>query len=340
MRGNRARKMGREPLLDLAIARIGFLRPREKLSAALGLRSAAALAGAELADLEALAGRRFRACRFDPRELLRAAEGDLVWLGKRGARVLLLGEEGYPTALAEIYDPPFLLFARGELPDWDGPAVAVVGTRRPSMESARAAYFLAEGLAKAGVAVVSGLALGVDCRAHAGSLAGGGKTVAVLGCGIDALYPARNASLGGRILESGGCVLSEHPPGTPPAPFRFPERNRIISGLSEAAVIVEAPAGSGALYTADFALEQGREVAVLAGRDGNPRGAGCAALARDGAPIVGNAGEVLALLGAGRVARGLEPAPRGAGSAGRQLDLGLAGAKDTDEPGPRGPDAG
>ena len=179
---------------------------------------------------------------------------------------LARGGHGYPPLLATIHDPPPQLWLRGsagaEL--LARPSVAIVGARACSSYGRTVARSLARDLAAAGVVVVSGMARGVDGEAHRGAVEGGGPTVAVLGCGIDRDYPAAHADLARRIAET-GLLVSEYPTGVEPAPWRFPARNRIISGLSRAVVVVEARERSGALITVDFALEQGREVLVVPG---------------------------------------------------------------------------
>jgi DNA processing protein len=212
----------------------------------------------------------------------------------RGIRRVRCGEAGYPPLLGEIYNPPFLLYYLGRLPDPERPAAALVGTRKPSPAGSAQAYSLGRGLANAGIAVVSGLALGIDAMAHRGCVDGGGVTVAVLGSGLDELYPAANKPLARRILESGGAVVSEYPPGTKPYRWNFPERNRIISGLARGTVVVEAPERSGALHTARFALEQGRD--LWAGKAGllSPRGAGTRKLVEEGCGTAVSAADILA----------------------------------------------
>jgi DNA processing protein len=203
----------------------------------------------------------------------------------------------YPARLAELHDPPERLFARGVALDvLAGPAVAVVGSRSCSPYGAQVARALGRELASAGVPVVSGLARGVDGEAHRGALEAGGPTVAVLGCGIDRDYPRANASLARRIVES-GLVVSEYPPGVEPAPWRFPARNRIIAGLSDATVVVEARERSGALITADFALELGRDVFAVPGEITAALSAGTNELLRQGAAPLLSVGDVLDALG-------------------------------------------
>ncbi len=212
------------------------------------------------------------------------------------------GRRNYPRLLAELHDPPSRLYVRGESADvLEQTAVAVVGARSCSAYGAQVARALARELAAAGVVVVSGLARGIDGEAHRGALAAGGPTVAVLGCGIDRDYPRAHAELARRIAGS-GAVVSEYPPGVEPAPWQFPARNRIIAGLARATVVVEARQRSGALITADFALELGREVFAVPGEITSGLSAGTNDLIRQGATPLLAAEDVLETLG-------LEPAP-------------------------------
>lgn len=213
------------------------------------------------------------------------------------------GGRGYPPLLAELYDPPPRLHLRGGDPEvLHRPAVAVVGARSCSSYGGQVARDLSRELAAAGVLVVSGLARGVDGEAHRGALAGGGLTAAVLGCGIDRDYPRAHAELARRIVESGGLIVSEYAPGVEPAPWRFPARNRIIAGLAAATVVVEARERSGALITADFALELGREVFAVPGEITSGLSRGTNDLIRQGATPLLAADDVLEALG-------IEPTP-------------------------------
>ena len=217
-------------------------------------------------------------------------------------RRLRRGEHGYPTLLSQIPDPPSRLWLRG---DADvgllaAPAVAIVGARACSGYGRAVTRMLATEVAAAGVVVVSGLARGIDGEAHRGALAAGGRTVAVLGCGVDRDYPAAHAELARSIVEAGGLVVSEYEPGVEPAPWRFPARNRIIAGLALATVVVEARERSGALITADFALEDGREVLVVPGEITSSLSAGANALLRHGATPVTCAADVLEAIGVER----------------------------------------
>ncbi len=205
--------------------------------------------------------------------------------------------EEYLPLLREIYDPPFGLFYRGMLPDGEKPLVSVVGTRRPTGDGITAAYSIAEDLGQNGISVVSGLASGVDASAHRGNIAGGGLSLAVLACGVDIFYPRGNAVLAGKLLEAGGCILSEYPPGAQPLKYRFPRRNRIISGVSRSVIVVEAPEKSGALITADFALEQGRDMFVHGATLDSRRNAGGKKLYEQGAQAVLSACDVFSAWG-------------------------------------------
>ncbi|BCR06362.1 DNA polymerase [Desulfuromonas versatilis] len=211
-------------------------------------------------------------------------------LEQDGVRILPLGDERYPALLRAIHDPPALLYVRGRLPD--GEALAVVGARRASLSGQRFTREVCAELAGHGIAVVSGLARGIDTAAHQGALDGGGETVAVLGCGIDRIYPPENRRLFQQI-ERQGAVISEYPPGTPPLAGHFPGRNRIISGLCRGVLIVEAAEGSGSLITVDFALEQGREVFAVPGPINAPTGSGVNKLLKEGAQLVTEARDIL-----------------------------------------------
>lgn len=221
------------------------------------------------------------------------------------------GSASYPIALTTIADPPPLLWKRGTLPaglgrledaSTDTPAVAIVGARAASQYALSVAARLAADLAANGVIIVSGLARGVDSAAHRGALASRGQTIAVLGSGVDVMYPPEHAPLANEIQRS-GAVLSELVPGTPPLPRFFPQRNRIISGLSHAVVVIEAGDRSGALVTARCALEQGREVLAVPGNVLTGRNRGGHGLLRDGAKIVESADDILEELGLGAARR-------------------------------------
>ena len=213
-----------------------------------------------------------------------------------GLTLLHLDAPEYPEALRAVYDPPTLLYVRGELPELRGAApksVGVVGTRGASEYALHFTEALARTLAEAGVLVVSGLALGVDTAAHRGSLLPeNGRTVAVLGSGVDVIYPSQNRELAKQIAEGRGAVVSEYGVGTRPNARNFPGRNRIINGLSSGVVVVEAGHKSGALITAEYAAEEGRAVFAVPGRVGDPRSGGTIALLKQGAILLESAQDI------------------------------------------------
>jgi DNA processing protein len=212
-----------------------------------------------------------------------------------GIAVLPWNHVRFPAALLALSDPPPALWYRGQLDAFLTPAVAVVGSRAASAVALETAARLSADLARAGLTVVSGLARGVDSAAHRGALASG-RTIAVLGSGVDCVYPREHAPLASQIAER-GIVISEYPPGTPPLGFHFPMRNRLISGLSRAVVVIEASERSGSLITAACALEQGREVMAVPGNVLTGRNRGAHALIRDGAKIVESADDIVEELG-------------------------------------------
>jgi DNA processing protein len=207
-----------------------------------------------------------------------------------------LGTPEYPQLLAQIYGPPECLWTRGDRAAFDPIGVAVIGARAASQEGLAAAYEIAFDLARAGIVVISGLARGVDSAAHRGALDAGGRTIAVLGTGIDVVYPPENAELTERIAAS-GLLVSEFPHGAVPEDWHFPRRNRIISGLSKAVVVVEAKEKSGSLITARLAADQGRDVMAVPGTFVGGRNRGANALLRDGAKLVESAVDILQELG-------------------------------------------
>ena len=236
-------------------------------------------------------------CDAQAAELRTRADRALDRAAELGMHAVARFAPGYPESLAATPDPPPVLWALGSMDAASGRMVAIVGSRAASPYGLGIAEQLAAGLAKAGVVVVSGMARGCDAAAHTGALDAGGKTVAVLGSGADIVYPAEHRDLHRRILGAGGVVLSEWPPGTPPRSHHFPLRNRIISGLSRATVVVEASDKSGSLITAACALEQGRDVMAVPGPVLGERHRGSHALLRDGARLVGSAGDILEELG-------------------------------------------
>ncbi|MFD0980248.1 DNA-processing protein DprA [Tropicimonas aquimaris] len=257
---------------------------------------------------------------------LEIAERELAAGRSVGATPVFVGEPHYPSALAEVTDAPPLLWVRGQVAMSRREAVAMVGARNASSIGRRTAATIARGLGEAGLAVASGLARGIDAEAHAAALPTG--TVAVVAGGVDVVYPKENATLTARIAET-GLIVSEMPPGTQPQARHFPRRNRIISGIARAVLVVEAATKSGSLITARDALDQGREVLAVPGHPFDGRASGCNLLIRDGATLVRNADDVLDALGAAPSSRpGTHRAPVRRGP-GRRLDT---------EPAPAAPD--
>lgn len=223
-------------------------------------------------------------------------ERDLWKLERMGGWLLTIFDERYPPLLRRLSDAPPCLYVLGTVEETDERAIAVVGTRKPSDYGRRVAYRIASELAASGFTVVSGLAEGIDTAAHKGALDSGGRTFAVLGCGLDVIYPRSNKELARRIADN-GALLTEFPLSTKPQAWHFPQRNRIISGMSLAVVIVEAPLNSGALITADWAAEQGREVFVVPGPVDQPSFEGNHRLLREGARVFTSVADMLDELG-------------------------------------------
>lgn len=287
--------MARDELAWLALSRlpeIGGARCRQLISRFGSVRSALE---ATARDWEPVVGpgvaRRARAVPVD----WQWAEKQWRELQRLGGRLFTLEDEDYPELLRQISSPPAVLFVLGEA-DFSQPAVALVGTRQASEYGQAMAWHLAAELARQGLWVVSGMASGIDTAAHQGALEAGGRTLAVLGCGPDVIYPRANAQLHERIRAE-GAVVAEYPLGYPPDAGTFPRRNRLISGLSLGTVVVEAPAQSGALITAAFALDQNREVFAVPGEVRGGRNAGCHRLIKEGAKLVEGVADILDELG-------------------------------------------
>ena len=219
-------------------------------------------------------------------------EQEYMKLCEQGISFLSLEDEAYPDKLRNIPDAPYGIYVKGKMPRKNQKTVAIVGARMCSEYGHAVAKKLGQQLAAHGVCVISGMARGIDSEGHWGAIEVGGMTCAVLGCGVDVCYPASGRKLYDKILEKGG-ILSEYPPGIQPHPGFFPARNRIISGLSDVVVVVEAKAKSGSLITADFALEQGKEIYAVPGRIYDALSAGCNTLIRQGAGIISDVDDFL-----------------------------------------------
>jgi DNA processing protein len=224
------------------------------------------------------------------------AEAELARCRDLGVQLIFRGSPDYPRSLAEIPDPPSVLYCRGALEPRYQLAVAMVGSRRCTHYGRQMAERLAGGLARAGLTVISGLARGIDAAAHEGALAAGGRTLAVMATGLANIYPPEHKALAERVVRQ-GALLSESALDQAPVPGLFPQRNRIISGLSQAVIVVEAARNSGALHTVRHAMEQGREVFAVPGRIDSLASEGCHDIIRDGATLIRNADDVLQALG-------------------------------------------
>jgi DNA processing protein len=244
----------------------------------------------ELLGTEGLGERVAREIRKGPLE--KRIERELRLLNEAGGKIITLKDDAYPERLREIYDPPPLLYVRGELKEEDELAISIVGSRKTSPYGRWITEKISQELARHGVTIVSGMARGIDALAHSGAISGGGRTVAVLGCGVDVIYPSENRSLFTKIIDH-GAILSEFPMGSPPEGGHFPKRNRIISGLSMGVVVVQAGAESGSLITASYALEQGREVFAVPGNIGAEGSRGTHRLIKEGAKLVESSEDIL-----------------------------------------------
>lgn len=264
-----------------------------KLLAAFGLPPV--VFGQTHAALSAVVGGRLAgALQSPPAEWEAAVNTVQQWMGATNNRhVLTLGDAHYPPLLLQMADPPLMLYVIGQLEALHQPnKIAIVGSRNPTPQGQINAQQFATALGEAGLCVVSGLALGVDGAAHEGALAGGAQTIAVVGTGLDRVYPKRHLDLAHRIAAQ-GAIVSEYPLGTPPLPAHFPQRNRIIAGLAQGTLVVEAAVASGSLITARLASEMGREVFAIPGSIHAPQSRGCHALIRQGAKLVESAQDVL-----------------------------------------------
>lgn len=280
-------------LLQLAgsPARVFSADPAQLRAAGIGTRHAAVLS--DRAQIETARSR---------------ARSELDALSKRKIALLSCTCPQYPSALLSLPDKPVVLYCQGDLSCLNQPSLAIVGARSATEYGKRVASALAAELAGQGITVVSGAAFGIDASAHRGTLAANGRTIAVLGCGVDVVYPPSHAQLLDAI-GARGLVLSEYPLGTQPEGFRFPARNRIISGLVDGVIVVEATEKSGSLITAALALEQGRDVFAVPGRIDSPKSAGTHRLIQQGACLVQTVNDILEALGWGSGSESPHPQP-------------------------------
>lgn len=232
---------------------------------------------------------------IDADRLRGAADAELRMASQKDTEILCLADPRYPALLREIHDPPRILYVRGDCAVLSSPCVAMVGSRAATVYGKKIAHNFAQKLAGYGLVVVSGVALGIDGAGHLGAVEAG-KTIGVLGCGVDVVYPKSHRDLYGAIVEN-GALVSEYPFGVRPEPFRFPARNRIISGLSLGVIVVEAASKSGSLITAEMALDQGRDVFAIPGRVDSPKSQGAHRLLQEGAMLVQSVDDVIRELG-------------------------------------------
>lgn len=293
-----AESLHTEKLVDaVRLALVSGVGPRHRQDLLARFSSAAAILTASTSELQSVNGigpkiaARIAAARHEI-----DAEAELTLAAEHGIDVLTEADDDYPRTLRQIHDPPGVLFRQGTFKPQDELAIAIVGTRHATRYGLAQAERLASGLARVGFTVVSGLARGIDAAAHRGALDAGGRTIAVLGSGLLNLYPPEHDALARDVAQC-GCLLSEAPPRMMPLSGAFPQRNRIISGLSVGTIVVEAANRSGALITARHAYEQGREVFAVPGPIDSRLSHGCHALIKDGAKLVETIDDVLAELG-------------------------------------------
>jgi DNA processing protein len=288
-----AERVQAEVLLSL----VSGVGPRIRKSLLAHFGSAQAVLAAAPSDLREVSGigaKLSRSISAAAREI--DVEAELAMCRERNVAVLVEPDDDYPARLKEIIDPPGALFVRGAFAPTDGLAVAIVGTRHATQYGLAQAERLAAGLSRAGYTIVSGLARGIDAAAHRGALKAGGRTLAVLGSGVLNVYPPEHLELAAEISQR-GAVMSENPPLSPPLAGAFPQRNRIITGLSLGVIVVEASERSGALISARHAMEQGRDVFAVPGRVDSRMSRGCHRLIRDGAKLVESVDDILEELG-------------------------------------------
>lgn len=246
-------------LLQLGIARLSFLSTEDKLKIENNLDNVSSLGVLSIDEVSFIVGRVINTKEWPIVDFEKIVYRDYSLMKSYNIDFIHCKDKLYPIMLSQLYDYPYGLFVRGNASVLNSPSVAIVGTRNPSMSGYKIAYDFSKELTTAGFTLVSGLAMGIDTAVHKGTIPYG-KTIAVLACGLDNIYPSVNKKLAVDIIKNGGCLVSEYSPGEVPFKWRFPQRNRIISGLSEATVVMESPPKSGALITADFAIEQNRDL--------------------------------------------------------------------------------
>lgn len=277
--------------LILALSYCDFLKTHEKLVILKSFSSLKEFSSSSIVDLSMITNRRLNT-KFDLASLEGIVEKALNVLKFYRIRMIMVEDIDFPFQLKEIPDPPFSIFVRGALPDCGFNMLSIVGTRCPTGEGIKMALKIGAECAYLSLPVVSGLARGIDSFSQRGCVEAGGVSIGVLACGVERVYPRTNIRLASKIISSCGCLLSEYPPFTEPLKFRFPQRNRIISGLSKALLVLEAPKKSGALITADFALEQGRDVFVCKDILYSRKNEGALSLYEDGAVAISSVKDI------------------------------------------------
>lgn len=289
--------MNNRGLLDLIISLLPGLQAADKIGMINAFNSEEELYTLSKRQVEEIIGRGLKEF-WEINDIRDKADRIETMCRTRSIKIVSWTSAEYPPLLREIYDPPSVLYYKGCLADADKSLLGMVGTRRPSPDAASQAYKLAFGAGQGGISVISGLAIGIDAMSHRGNLVSRAPGYAVLGSGIDEVYPSCNRPLAKRILDSGGALISEYHPGVRPSKWSFPARNRIISALSRGVLIVEAPEKSGALITAAFALEQGKDLWVASSGARLDSSAvdrsGTWKLAEDGAEIIHSARDIFA----------------------------------------------
>ena len=271
--------------LILALSYCDFLKTNEKLILLKSFSSLKEFACSSIVDISMILNRRLKT-KFDIANIEGFVEKALNVLKFYDIKMIMIEDEDFPLQLREIPDPPFSIFVRGGFPKCGFNMLSIVGTRYPTGEGIKMALKLGAECASLSLPLVSGLARGVDSFSQRGCVDNGGVSIGVLACGVERVYPRTNSRLASKIILCHGCILSEYPPFTEPLKFRFPQRNRIISGLSKALLVLEAPKKSGALITADFALEQGRDVFVCKDLLHSRKNEGSLRLYEDGAVAI------------------------------------------------------
>ncbi|MGP1438095.1 MAG: DNA-processing protein DprA [Treponema sp.] len=278
--------------LILALSYCDFLKTHEKLTLLKSFSSLKDFASSSIVDISVAINRRLNT-KFDISSIEGVVEKALKVLKFYSIKMSMIEDEDFPFQLKEIPDPPFSIFIRGLLPNCGFNMLSVVGTRFPTGEAIKTALKLGAECAALSLPLVSGLARGIDCFSQRGCVEAGGISIGVLACGVERVYPSSNSRLASKIISGHGCLLSEYPPFTEPLKFRFPQRNRIISGLSKSLLVLEAPKKSGALITADFALEQGRDVFVYKDLLHSRKNEGALNLYEDGAVAISSINDII-----------------------------------------------